>query len=164
VIAFCRAPISHGTKDYEMRKLFLIKLLLLAWLTSGAAVLAAPHLTSDPQTGLPIYPGVRDPSPLPKAAVCGKQMQGDFYIVMGDKVDAVADWYAKHLAGFKKYHATSDGRTQDTFFKPDGTQEVTVTGSRGNTGEVFSISYGRFQPALSLREMASFNQEKRVCD
>ena len=53
---------------------------------------------------------------------------GRFLHRHGYKVDAVADWYSKELAGFKKYHAIADGRSQDTFFNSDGTQEVTVTG------------------------------------
>jgi hypothetical protein len=120
---------------------------------------ASPH---DPLTGLPVYPGITDPSSLPQADFCGKQMQGDFYIVVKDRVDVVTNWYGRHLPGFRQYHARTDGRSQDTFFSSDGTREVTVTGSKAGTA-VYSISYGRFQPGLSAREMASFNQPKETC-
>ncbi len=147
-----------------MPGLFVIKRLLLITIVGGAAWAFASSAasTSDPVTSLPVYPGMTDPDPLPKANVCRKAMQGDFYMVMGQKVDAVVDWYAKHLVGFKKYHAITDHRSQDTFFNSYGTQEVTVTGSPNST-EVFSISYGRFQPGLSDPEKASFNTGKQVC-
>ncbi len=146
-----------------MQRLFAIKRLLLIAIVSGAAcVLASAASTNDPVTSLPVYPGMTDPDPLPKANVCRKAMQGDFYIVMGQKVDVVVDWYAKHLVGFKRYHAITGHRSQDTFFNSDGTQEVTVTGSPNST-EVFSISYGRFQPGLAEPERASFNTGKQVC-
>lgn len=147
-----------------MQRLFLVKRLLLITIVGGAACLfagSAPS-TGDSVTSLPVYPSVTDPSPLPNASVCRKAMQGDFYIVMGQKVDVVVDWYAKHLAGFKKYHAITDHRSQDTFFNSDGTQEVTVTGNPNST-EVFSISYGRFQPGLAEAERTSFNTGKQVC-
>ena len=147
-----------------MQRLFVIKHLLLITIVGGSAWVfassAAP--TNDPVTSLPVYPGVTDPDPLPRANVCRKAMQGDFYMVMGQKVDIVVDWYAKHLVGFKKYHAMTDHRSQDTFFNLDGTQEVTVTGSPNST-EVFSISYGSFQTRLAEPERASFNTGKQVC-
>ena len=118
--------------------------------------------TKDQITGLPIYPGLADSDPLPKSTICKSQMQGDFYIVVGKKADAVTDWYAKHLPGFKKYHSITDGRSQDTFFNADGTQEVTITGGRNNP-EVYSVSYNRFQPGVSPATMASFNTGKLMC-
>jgi hypothetical protein len=147
-----------------MPGLFGVKLLLLTTVVGSSACLFAGSAasTSDPVTSLPVYPGVTDPDPLPKASVCRKAMEGDFYIVMGEKADAVVDWYARHLPGFKKYHAVTDHRSQDTFFNSDGTQEVTVTGNPNST-EVFSISYGRFQPGLAEPERASFNTGKQVC-
>ncbi len=147
-----------------MSRRFVTKLWLLTTIVGGAACVfagSAPS-TNDPVTGLPVYPGVTDLDPLPRANVCSKAMQGDFYMVMGQNVDVVVNWYARHLAGFKKHHAISDHRSQDTFFNSDGTQEVTVTGSPNST-EVFSISYGRFQPGLAEPERASFNTGKQVC-
>ncbi len=93
-------------------------------------------------------------------------MEGSFYIVMsgkGEKVKLVAAWYTKHLKSFHAYNANTDGRSQNTFFNQDGTKEVTITSSRGDGDEVFSVSYATFRPGLSLQEMASFNQGKRPC-
>lgn len=147
-----------------MPRLSMVKRLSLITIVVGPACIFASSVAyaNDPVTSLPVYPGLTDSDPLPQASVCRKAMQGDFYIVMGQKVEAVVDWYAKHLAGFKKHHAITDHRSQDTFFSSDGTQEVTVTGNPNNA-EVFSISYGRFQPGLSEPERASFNTGKQVC-
>ena len=90
-------------------------------------------------------------------------MQKDFYIVMGNKVDVVTKWYVGHLPGYRKYHAVADGRSQDTFFSPNGSAEVTVTGTSAGFG-VYSICYGRFQPELTTREIISFSQSRKGCD
>lgn len=119
--------------------------------------------TNDPLTGLPVYPGVTGSNPLPQSSFCGKQMQKNFYIMMENKVDVVRKWYVGHLPGYRKYHAVTDGRSQDTFFSPNGSAEVTVTGTRAGSS-VYSISYGRFQPGLTTREMISFSQSRKGCD
>ena len=127
-----------------MQGLFLVKRLLL--ITVSAALPAYSQVAPLPRRFRhqpPGLPGRDYPDPLPRANVCRKAMEGDFYMVMGQKVDVIVDWYVKHLVGFKKYHALTDHRSQDTFFNSDGTQEV--TGSPNST-EVFSISYGRFEP------------------
>jgi hypothetical protein len=142
-----------------MKPLFLAVMTCAAVLTFVAN---AGCSTNDPLTELPLYPGVTDSNPLPKATVCKSQMQGDFYMVRGNKVDTVTDWYAKHLNGFKKYHAMTGSRSQDTFFNSDGTQEVTVTGTPDST-DVYSISYGRFQPGLPASQIPVFNIGKQVC-
>jgi hypothetical protein len=133
------------------------------------AAIVGTGLVSDPTdalTGLPLYPGVSGgpDAPLPEAKVCQSTMVGDFYSfynMKGAKVDGVTQWYASHLAGFHKYHAGGK-RTQDTFFNQSGTLEVTVTGKGDGTDDVYSISYGRFEPGLSPRQMATFNV-KQVC-
>jgi hypothetical protein len=146
------------------QRLFSIKYrwLAIAFLTVAlnGANAASPN---DPLTGLPVYPGVTDASPLPDSDFCGKQMQKDFYIVMGDRVDVVTKWYAGHLPGYHKYHAVTDGRSQYTFFGPTGSAEVTVTGTRAGSA-VYSISYGRFRPGLTSSEMLSFSQSSNGCD
>lgn len=119
--------------------------------------------TGDPLTGLPVYPGVTDPNPLPDSDFCGKQMQKNFYIVMGDSIEVVKKWYVGHLPGYSKYHAMTDGRSQYTFFSPNGSDEVTVTGTRVGSA-VYSISYGRFLPGLTTREMVSFSHTRKMCD
>ena len=147
----------------QMEKPCGVRRRLIAIVIVAACINVDAASTSDPLTGLPVYPGVSTPSPLPKAIFCGKQMEKDVYIVMGKRVDVVTAWYARHLPGHRRYHFSADGRSQDTFFSRDGTQEITVTGSKAGP-EVYSISYGRFQSALTTLEMASFNQPKKGCN
>jgi len=68
------------------------------------------------------------------------------------------------LKGFQAFHSHGDNRSQDTLFKPDGTVEVTLTGVPGNSGDLFAISFRRFQPPLSKRQMETFNQDKPSCN
>ena len=80
-----RRPSCQKNKEGIM--LIVIKRVLLITIVGGAACVfagSAPS-TSDSVTSLPVSPGVTDPDPLPKARVCRKTMQGDFYMVMGQK-------------------------------------------------------------------------------
>ena len=58
-------------------------------------------------------------------------MQADFYTVYDSKVDATLVWYGVHLPGFKRTHAYTAKRSQDTFYNSEGTMAVSVTGSSG---------------------------------
>jgi hypothetical protein len=150
----------------QTRKLFSNKYRWLAILTVAVCFSfnsVNATAASDSLTGLPIYPGVTDPGSLPESDFCGKRMQKDFYIVMGGRIDGVTKWYASHLAGYHKYHAVTDGRSQDTFFNPNGSTEVTVTATKAGSA-VYSISYGRFEPGLTAREMIWFSQSRKTCD
>lgn len=130
-------------------------------------------LTSDPLTGLPLYPATEsrlhlgnEPTVLPESTVCKSKMRADFYSIYGSKVDVAVAWYSARLSGFKKTHAYAADRSQDTFYKPDGTLVVSVTGSPGKDGEstdAYSVLYARFQPGLSERAVITLNQQKTVC-
>jgi hypothetical protein len=130
-------------------------------------------LTSDPLTGLPLYPATdsrlhlgNQPTVLPESTVCKSKMQADFYSIYDSKVDVTLAWYSARLSGFKKTHAYAADRSQDTFYKPDGTLVVSVTGSPGKDGEntdSYSVVYARFQPGLSERAVITLNQQKTVC-
>ena len=56
---------------------------------------SAAILTTDPLTGLPLYPATdsrlhlgNDPTKIPSAQICKSQMQGNFYVVYDSKMDA----------------------------------------------------------------------------
>lgn len=147
-------------------------------LTLGLTFTVAGHagaklLTTDPLTGLSLYPATdsrlhlgNEPTRLPESSVCRSKMQADFYSVYDSKVDATLAWYDAHLHGFKKTHAYAARRSQDTYYKPDGTVIVSVTGSAGKEGEdtdTYSVTYACFQPGLSEKSIVSFNQKKVVC-
>jgi len=80
---------------------------------------APANSTKDKITGLPVYPGVTDPHPMPTTVVCKSQTSGSFFIVSGEKTREVANWYPAALPGFKKFTAVTDGRSQDTYFSAE---------------------------------------------
>jgi hypothetical protein len=138
-----------------------------------AAHSGAKLLTTDPLTGLPLYPATdsrlhlgNEPTRLPDSTICKSQMQADFYSVFDSKVDVTLAWYAAHLHDFKKTHAYAAGRSQDTFYKSDGTIVVSVTGSEGKDGEntdTYSVLYARLQPGLAEKTIMGLNQQKVAC-
>ncbi len=153
------------------RSIFLATVFVLA---SGLIVgSTAKVLTTDPLTGLPLYPATdsrlhlgNEPTRLPESNVCGIKMQADFYAVYDSKVDATLGWYGAHLSGFKKTHAYAANRSQDTFYNSEHTLAVSVTGSSGQPDEnteTYSVLYSRFQPALSEKAIIGLNQQKVVC-
>lgn len=133
----------------------------------------AATLTTDPLTGLPLYPATdsrlhlgNEPTRIPDSQVCRSRMQADFYVVFDSKVDATVAWYGAHLPGFHKTHAYASGRSQDTFYNDAGTLTVSITGAPGKDGEnadTHGVVYYRYQPGLSAKTIVSLNQQKIVC-
>ena len=147
---------------------------VLLALTMALTASGSPKvLTTDPLTGLPLYPATdsrlhlgNEPTILPESTVCKSRVQAEFYSIYDSKISAAVTWYANHLSGFKKTHAYSANRSQDTFYKADGTLAVSVTGSSGHDGEetdAYSVVYSHFQPGLPERAVVSLNQQKLVC-
>ncbi len=130
-------------------------------------------LTTDPLTGLPLHPATdsrlhlgNEPTRLPESQVCKSKMQFDFYSIYDSKVRATLAWYDAHLPGFKKTHAFAANRSQDTYYKTDGTVLVSVTGSPGKEGEdmdTYSVSYAYVQPGLDEKTIVALNQHRVVC-
>ncbi len=149
--------------------------LLLGFALLGLA-LSAPAgnktLTTDPLTGLPIVPTPdrlhlgNEPNVLPDTKICKSNAKMDFYSPNGIKVDATFAWYAAQLPGFKKTHGQHSNRSQDTFYKPDGTMIVSITGEPGTEGQntdVHGIVYGKFEPALTEKTIIGMNTQNIVC-
>jgi hypothetical protein len=130
-------------------------------------------LTTDPLTGLPLHPATdsrlhlgNEPTQLPESQVCKSKMQIDFYSVYDSNVNATLAWYDAHLTGFKRTHAYAVNRSQDTYYKADGTVFVSVTGSPGKEGEntdTYSVLYARLQPGLPEKTIVALNQQRVVC-
>lgn len=135
--------------------------LSLAFVLSGFA--SAPDKV-DQLTGLPVYPGTYMSQAIPSGMFCKSTMRSVMYMVNDAKAEVVAQWYSARLKDFQRYHSNGNGRPQDTLFKPDGTVEVTVTGVPRAGGDLYSISFGRFQPQLTKPQMATFNQDKPSCN
>jgi hypothetical protein len=129
-------------------------------------------LTADPLTGLPIVPSPdrlhlgNEPTVLPQTKICKSNAKMNFYSPNGIQVDATVAWYAQQLHGFKKTHAWANKRSQDTFYKPDGTVIVSITGEPGTDGQntdVHGIVYGRFEPAITEKTILGMNAQRIVC-
>ena len=141
--------------------------LSLAFLAGGAT------LTSDPLTGLPLYPATdsrlhlgNQPTRLPASTVCGSRMRADFYAVFDSKQRATVAWYAARLKGFRSTHAYAANRSQDTFYDKGGTTIVSVTGVPGTVAEdtdTYSVLYARFEPGLPEQVIVSLNRQRVVC-
>jgi hypothetical protein len=157
---YLKVFIEPGADEMKKRSCFSA-ILSLAFVLSGFA--STPD-KMDQLTGLPVYPGTYMSVAIPRATFCKSTIESVMYMVNDAKAEAVAQWYSARLNGFQRYHSNGNGRSQDTFFKPDGTVEVTVTGVPRNTGDLYSISFGRFQPPLPKRQMETFNQDKPSCN
>lgn len=147
---------------------------LIVMLSLGFALPAnAATLTTDPLTGLPLYPATdsrlhlgNEPTKMPDTQICKSKMQANFYVVFDSTVDATVTWYAAHLPAFHKTHAYVDSRSQDKFYDDTGTIVVSVLGDIGKEGEnvgTHSVTYYRFQPGLPAKTIISFGQHKLVC-
>ncbi len=161
-----------------MKNNVLVSLLVAFGVTSATG--QGKVLTNDPLTGLPLIPATvqfknvgNEPDKLPDAQVCKSKMQGNLYSLSnvmnpasGIKMDATAEWYASHLSGFKKIQGYADGRWQIAFYNSDGTILIFITGQLGSQGEnadAFSVTYGRYQPGLSVKTIAGLTQGKFIC-
>jgi hypothetical protein len=131
------------------------------------------HLTNDPLTGLPLYPGTdagngfgNSPDKMPDSTICKSKMQGEHYSIYKAKVDDTAAWYSSHLSGFKKFPGYDSQRAQIIFRNSDGSILVVVTGTHGAKGEnvaAYSVSYQRYQPGISEKTVDSIASRNIVC-
>jgi hypothetical protein len=102
----------------KITPLFLSTLLSVLFFFVALAAYAGPKLlTTDPLTGLSLYPPTdsrlrlgNDPIQLPESNVCKSKTQADLDSVYDSKVDATLAWYASRLSGFKKTHAYTANR------------------------------------------------------
>jgi hypothetical protein len=154
-----------------MKKRSLLLVLALFGLSLSAPA-GNKTLTADPLTGLPIVPSPdrlhlgNEPTELPDSKICNSNAKMNFYSPSDIKVSATVAWYATKLPGFKKTHGWSNKRSQDTFYKPDGTMIVSITGEPGPDGQdtnVHGIVYGKFEPPLPEKTIIGMNTQNVVC-
>jgi hypothetical protein len=169
VLDLIREFLAHMRTISRLRG-FVVMLMLSFVLTARGGTKV---LTTDPLTGLPLHPATDSrlhlgnaPTQLPESLVCKSKMQMDFYSVYDSNVNATLAWYDAHLTGFKRTHAYAANRSQDTYYKADGTVFVSVTGSPGKEGEnpdTYSVLYARLQPGLPEKTIVALNQQRLVC-
>lgn len=148
------------------------RILMLVVVVPVLVAAANKTLANDPLTGLPLisWPdrlGLGNaPMRLEETTICKSKMQTDFYTPNGIKVAATVSWYSSKLSGFKRVHGYVNKRSQDIFYKTDGSVIVSIAGIHGNDGEdtdVHGIVYETFQPALSEKTIVGMNTENIVC-
>ena len=118
---------------------------------------AAPILTVDPLTKLPLVPATvgmlgNEPQALDSAMICNSKMQANMYTVLKSSLADTNAWYAAHLSGMKHVHGYGGNRPQDAYFNADGTIVTVVLGDVGADGSnvgTYSVTYYTFQPGIS---------------
>lgn len=138
-----------------------------------AISLWAVTLTSDPLTGLPLYPATdsrlhlgNEPTKIADMQICKSKMHANHYAVFDSKLADSVAWYSAHLPGFHKTHAYIDNRSQDKFYNDAGTEVVSVLGDVGKEGVTVgthSVTYYLFEPGLSAKTIITLGQHKVEC-
>jgi hypothetical protein len=147
-------------------KIPMMKLLLPA----AAAVLLSLTIPAfaasinDPVSGLPLAPGMNPSNNPLSITICGKPAQANQYsLIFGsDTVPAEIAWYKAHLPGYHIVHAFWDNRSQDTFFSPDGTKGVNITGTP-KSDKAFSVMYLSLKTGLTEHQWTVFSPSNPSC-
>jgi len=117
--------------------------------------------TNDPVSGLPLAPGMTPSNEPLSITICGKPAQANQNF---DNATVAADiaWYKAHLPGYHMVHAFWDNRSQDTFFSPDGTKGVSITGTP-KSDETFSVMYLSLKTGLTEHQWRVFSPSNPTC-
>ena len=148
-------------------KAFILKSLLLAAI-AAALVFTVPAFAAgsanDPVSGLPLAPGMTPSNSPLSITICGKPAQANQYsLIFGsDTVPADIAWYKAHLPGYHMVHAFWDNRSQDTFFSPDGTKGVNITGTP-KSDKAFSVMYIVVKTPLTEHQWTVFSPSNPSC-
>jgi hypothetical protein len=115
----------------------------------------------DPVSGLPLAPGITASNDPLSITICGKPAQANQVFGDATVADYIA-WYKAHLPGYHMVHAFWDDRSQDTFFSPDGTKGVSITGTP-KSDRVFSVMYLRLKTGLTEHQWTVFSPSDPSC-
>ena len=118
---------------------------------------------NDPVSGLPLAPGMTPSNDPLSITICGKPAQANQYTISAT-TPCAADiaWYKAHLPGYHMVHAFWDNRSQDTFFSPDGTKGVNITGTP-KSDKVFSVMYLSLKTGLTEHQWMVFSPSNPSC-
>jgi hypothetical protein len=148
-----------STRITKSLLLFTASVLLVFTLLALAAGSA-----NDPVSGLPLAPGMTPSNDALSITICGKPAQANQYsLIFGnDTVPADIAWYKAHLQGYHMVHAFWDNRSQDTFFSPDGTKGVNITGTP-KSDKAFSVMYLTLKTGLTEHQWTVFSPSNPSC-
>ena len=143
-------------KPYLLVAVAVVLSLTMPTLAAGTA--------NDPVSGLPLAPGMNPTNDPLSITICGKPAQANQYsLIFGsDTVPAEIAWYKAHLPGFHMVHAFWDNRSQDTFFSPDGTKGVNITGTP-KSDKAFSVMYLSLKTGLTEHQWTVFSPSNPTC-
>ena len=138
-------------------------LLLIAFSVLAFAVPAFAGSANDPVSGLPLAPGITPSNDPMSITICGKPAQANQYPLSGNHtVPGDIAWYKAHLPGYHMVHGFWSNRSQDTFFSPDGTKGVNITGvPQGD--RVFSVMYLSLKTGLTEHQWTVFSPSNPSC-
>jgi hypothetical protein len=148
-------------------KTFGLRSLLLA-AVAAALAFAVPAYgadsAKDPVSGLPLAPGMTPSNEPLSITICRQPAQANQYplIFKLEKVTDEIAWFKAHLPGYHFVHAFWDDRSQDTFFSPDGTKGVSITGTP-KSDKVFSVMYLSLKTGLTERQWTVFSPSNPTC-
>ena len=117
--------------------------------------------TNDPVSGLPLAPGMTPSNEPLSITICGKPAQANQLFGNATVADDIA-WFKAHLPGYHMVHAFWDDRSQDTFFSPDGTKGVNITGTP-KSEKVFSLMYLSLKTGLTKHQWMVFSPSNPTC-
>lgn len=136
-------------------------LFLIAISTLVLAVPAFAGSTNDPVSGLPLPPGLTPSNDALSISICKTPAQANQYFVH-DTVAAEIAWFKAHLPGYHMVHAVWSDRSQDTFFSPDGTKGLDITGTP-KSDRVFSLMYLSLKTGITEHQWAAFSPSNPSC-
>ena len=146
---------------------FILKSLLLAAIAAALAFAVPAYgadSAKDPVSGLALAPGLTPSNDAMSINICGKPAQANQYTFISDSHTVPADiaWYKAHLPGYHMVHAFWDNRSQDTFFSPDGTKGVNITGTP-KSDKTFSVMYLILKTGLTEHQWMVFSPSNPSC-
>jgi hypothetical protein len=159
-----KAKIIPNRRSNEMSNSITRSLLLLTAVAVFTLVVPAHGAgpTNDPVSGLPLAPGMTPSNEPLSITICGKPAQANQYAFLSDTVAADIAWYKAHLPGYHMVHAFWSDRSQDTFFSPDGTKGVSITGTP-KSDKVFSVMYLTLKTGLTEHQWTAFSPSNPTC-
>jgi opacity protein-like surface antigen len=137
-------------------------LLLVAISVLALAAPAFAGSANDPVSGLPLAPGMTPSNDALSITICGKPAQANQYLDAPDTVPTAIARYKAHLPGYHMVHAVWSDRSQDTFFSPDGTKGVNITGTP-KSDRVFSVMYLSLKTGITEHQWMAFSPSNPSC-
>ena len=95
--------------------------------------------------------------------ICGKKAAIKLYgVPYSAHIADYLAWYRSRLTGYHYVHQVWAGRAQETFYSPDGTSGLTLTGTQDGDG-VSDISFASIAGGLTPHQMDTFSPANPQC-